>query len=73
MLIKVKVFPETKKQEIIKKSKNSFEIKVKERPLQGQANKAVMNLLSLYFKIPINKIRLVKGGKTRNKIFKILL
>jgi len=72
MLIKVKVFPKAKKQEIIKKSENSFEIKVKEKPLQGRANKAVVNLLSLYFKIPISKIRLIKGGRTKSKIFKIL-
>ncbi len=51
MLIKVKVFPCSKQEEIIKKSEDSFEIKVKERPVMGQANKRVIQILSSYFKI----------------------
>jgi len=72
MLIKVKVFPNSKKEEIIEKSKDSFEIKVKEKPIRGLANKAVINVLSLYFKVPASKVRLVKGFKEKNKIFEIV-
>ena len=71
MLIKVKVFPGSKKEEIIKRSEDSFEIKVKAKPVKGLANRAVINTLSLYFKTPISKIRLVKGFKERNKLFEI--
>ena len=71
MLIKIKVFPSSKKEEIIKKSKNSFEIKVKEKPIKGLANKEVIRLLVSYFKIPKSKVRLIKGFRQRNKIFKI--
>lgn len=71
MLIKVKVFPGSKKEEIIKKSEDSFEIKVKEKPQRGQANKQVFDILSFYFKIPKSKVRLIKGFKERNKIFEI--
>lgn len=71
MLIKVKVFVGAKKEEIIKKSEDSFEVKVKERPVRGEANKRVVEILSLYFKILKGKIRIVKGSKQRNKIFKI--
>ena len=73
MLIKVKVFPNSKKQEIIKKVENSFDVKVKAKPIKGQANREVKKVLSLYFKIPESRIRLVKGFKQRNKIFEILL
>ena len=72
MLIKVKVLPNSKKEEIIKKSDDSFEIKVKEKPIKNLANKAVIGTLSLCFKIPASKIKLVKGFKQRNKIFEIL-
>ncbi|GAG46585.1 unnamed protein product, partial [marine sediment metagenome] len=58
MLIKVKVFPNSKKEEIIRKSEDSLEVKVKATPVKGLANRAVINTLSLYFKIPISKIRL---------------
>jgi uncharacterized protein (TIGR00251 family) len=71
MYIKVKVFPESKTNEIIKKSEDSFEIKVKQKPVDGKANSQVIELLSLYLKIPQNKIFLVKGHKERNKIFEI--
>lgn len=71
-LIKVKVFPNSKKAEIIKKSEDSFEVKVKEKPERGLANMAVIKILSVYFKIPESKIRLVKGFKERNKIFEII-
>jgi len=71
MLIKVKVFPSSKKEEIIKKSEDSFEVKVKEKPERGLANREVIRIISAYFKIPKSKVRLIKGFKERNKIFKI--
>ncbi len=71
MLIKVKVFPNSKKEEVIKKSEDTFWIKVREKPERGLANKAVINVLALYFKISPSKIRLIKGFKERNKIFEI--
>ncbi|MCD6284020.1 DUF167 domain-containing protein [bacterium] len=71
MLIKVKVFPNSKKEEIIKKSEDSFEIKIKEKPVGGRANRAVCMCLSDYFKIPENRIRLIKGFRQRNKIFEV--
>lgn len=69
MLIKARVFPGSKKDEIIKKTEDSLDVFVKEKPIKGQANKAVINLLSFYFEIPSEKIRLIKGFKERNKIF----
>ncbi len=71
MLIKVKVFPDAGKQEIIKKNQDSFEIWVKEKPIQGQANQAVISALAGYLRIPRANIRLIKGFKQRNKIFEI--
>jgi len=71
MFIKVKVFPNSKKEEIIKKSEDRLAIKVREKPEKGLANKAVINVLSSYFKIPPLKIRLIKGFKQRNKIFEM--
>jgi uncharacterized protein len=71
MLIKVKVFPESKEEGINKKSEDSFEIRVKEKPKMGQANEAVITLLSYYFEIPRGKVRLIKGARERSKIFEI--
>ena len=71
MLIKVKVFTNAKKEEIIQKSADSFEIKVKAKPIEGRANKAVKTALASFLKLPENKVVLIKGSKTRNKLFKI--
>jgi len=71
MLIKVKAYPSAGKKEIIKKEEDSFEIWIKEKPIQGQANRAVISVLVKYLNIDRTKIRLIKGGKTRNKIFEI--
>lgn len=71
MLIKVKVFPGAKKEEIKEKAENSFEIKVKERAENNLANKRVAEVLARCFCIPKSKIRLIRGGKKRNKIYEI--
>ena len=72
MLIKVKVFPDSKKEEIIKKTDDKFEIKVKEKPEQGMANKRVKEILAKYLNIPEEKLILIRGARQRNKIFKII-
>ena len=71
MLIKVKVFPGSKKDEILKRKDDEFEVRVKEKAKKGMANKAVIKALANYFKIDESKIRLIKGFKQRNKIFEI--
>ncbi len=71
MLIRVKVFPNSKKRAVVKKQGN-LEVWVKEKPIKGQANRAVIDVLADYFKCPWQNIKLIKGFKQRNKIFEIL-
>jgi uncharacterized protein (TIGR00251 family) len=71
MLIRVKIFVNSNKQEIARKSENAFEIKVKAKPEMGEANREAIEILSKFFKIPETDIKLIKGRKTRNKIFRI--
>ena len=47
MLIKVKVFPRSKDQKVIKKSEDSFEIKVKALPQKGKANQETLKIYEL--------------------------
>jgi uncharacterized protein len=72
MLIKVKFTPNSKKDEIVKKKDDEFEVKVKEKAEEGRANRAVIKVLDNYFKIDESKIRLVKGFKERKKERKFL-
>jgi len=69
MFIKVKAFPQSREQKIIEKEENFFEIYVREKPIQNQANQAVLKVLAEYFNIPKDNIKLVKGFQERNKIF----
>ncbi|MFH1656211.1 MAG: DUF167 family protein [Candidatus Nealsonbacteria bacterium] len=71
MFIKIKAFPKSKKERIIKKEKDSFEVYIKEKPIMRQANNKIIELLSLYFKIPKSKIKIIKGSKQPNKILKV--
>jgi len=72
MLIKVKVFPSSKKEEVIKKTKDSFEVRVKEKPIEGMATRTAIRAVSLFFGIPASRLRIKKGHKQRNKIFEIM-
>jgi uncharacterized protein YggU (UPF0235/DUF167 family) len=71
MLIKVKVFPNSKIEEIIKKSDDEYIVKVKDKAEQGKANKRVKELLANFFSKNQDKIILIKGSNQQNKIFKI--
>lgn len=71
MIIRVKAFPESKK-ELIKKIKdNKFEIYVKARPWQGEANERILQVLREYFP-EAKQIRMLTGGKKQNKSFEII-
>jgi hypothetical protein len=71
MFLKVKVTPNSKKDEIVKRKDDEFEVRVKEKAEEGRANRAVIKVLANYFKIDESKIKLIKGFKERNKIFEI--
>jgi len=71
MLIKIKVFPGEKKRKVIKKAENRFEIRVKAKPQEGQANREVVQLLADYFQVSGERVKLLRGTKRRNKTFEI--
>ncbi len=71
MLIKVRAFPEAGENRIVEKTKDSFDVFVKAKPVKGLANIAIKQVLAGYFKISESKLRLVRGFKQGNKIFEI--
>jgi len=71
MLIKVKVFPRSKRAKIKKKKEDEFEIQARSEAKMGAANKEVIKILAAYFQIPESKVILKRGFKRRNKIFEI--
>ncbi|MDO8570642.1 MAG: DUF167 domain-containing protein [Candidatus Daviesbacteria bacterium] len=51
---------------------NHFEVFVKEPPLEGRANKRVVELLAEYFKIPQSQIKIIQGFKSKEKVLEII-
>ena len=69
MHIKVKVFPKSKKNEVVKKSEDAYVVYTKAESERGQANEAVQKLLSEFLHTPSHNLRLIKGSKSPSKIF----
>ena len=72
MKIDVIVKPNSKKESIeVLEENKSFTIKVNAPPEDGKANKRVIEILSEFLKVPKTKIELIKGTKSKKKVFKI--
>ena len=67
MLIKVKVIPNAKKNEVIKEGEN-FRVRLRAPASEGNANSALVELLAQYFGVKKSSIRIIKGAKNRKKI-----
>jgi len=71
MNINAKVIPNSRKQEIIKETENSYKIKLVSTPEKNKANKELIELLANYFNTRKSNIKIIKGIKSRNKIITI--
>lgn len=67
--IKVKVHAGEKKNKLVQKAPDTFELWVKAPAEQGRANEAVRALLAQHFNLPENKLSLIKGTTSPAKIF----
>jgi len=71
MYIKVKVTTEAKKEKIVKKSDDHFDIFVKEPAERNLANKKVIELVRDYFKVYNGVVRIVSGHHSPSKIISL--
>ena len=65
-LINFKISPNASKNEIIK-TEDGIKIKITAQPVDGKANKALIEFLSKHFKIPKTSIEIVKGHTSKEK------
>ncbi len=72
MKIFVKVKPGSKKEGVTKVDDSHLIVSVKEPPVEGKANEAIIRLLRDYFHIPKSHIQILKGGRSKNKVIEIL-
>ncbi len=73
MKIFVKTKPNSKVESIKKLGETNFEICVKEPPIKGQANTAVIMALAKHFKVPFSAVKIISGHTSRQKIVEINL
>ncbi|MFA5791469.1 MAG: DUF167 domain-containing protein [Candidatus Paceibacterota bacterium] len=71
MYIHVKVVAGARKESLKQKSKDHFEISVKEKAERNMANKRVLELVGEYFKVSSNKVRIVNGHRQTSKLLVI--
>ena len=50
---------------------DQIEIGVMSRPQRGEANSEIIKKISKHFGVPRSGVRLVSGGKSRNKIIQV--
>ena len=68
MRLFVNVKPRAREGSVEKIGDNEFIISVKEPPVNGMANQAVIRALSEYLKVSKSQIRIVSGAISRKKI-----
>lgn len=71
MRITVKIKPNSKKGYIKKIDDANFLVAVKEPPVDGKANKALVKTLAKYLNIPSSAVRIASGHASKQKIIEI--
>lgn len=73
IIVKLKISPNASKNEIIK-TEDGVKVKITAQPVDGKANKCLIEFLSKTFKIPKTSIEIIKGETSKEKtlLIKIL-
>ncbi|MEI7890642.1 MAG: DUF167 domain-containing protein [bacterium] len=71
MRIYIKVSPRSSKNEVVKTSEGEYRIKLTAPPVDGQANDALIDILSKHFKVAKSLIKIVGGKSTKIKMVDI--
>ena len=76
MKINIHLTPNAKKSEVLGEEMDLFggktlKIKVAAPPVDGKANKELIKVLAEYFDVSKNKVSIISGDKSRNKVIEI--
>lgn len=66
IIVNIKISPNAKKNEIISEG-DIIKVKITAQPVDGKANKALVEFLSKTFKIPKTSIKIIKGENSKEK------
>ncbi|MEK6937270.1 MAG: DUF167 domain-containing protein [Nanoarchaeota archaeon] len=71
MAIRVKVIPNAKKNLIFEEN-GLLKVYVKKPAIQNKANKEAIKFISEFLKVNKNKVKIIKGEKSRDKVVEVL-
>lgn len=72
LLVNIRVSPNASKNEIII-SDDMIKLKITSQPVEGKANKAVIEFLSKHLKVPKSNFEITKGQTSKDKTILIKL
>ncbi len=73
MIVHILAKTKSTKTGVTKLQDGTLEVRVHESPIDGKANDAIARQLSDYIHVPVSHIRLVRGQRSKQKTFEILL
>lgn len=72
MKLFVKAKPSAREDKVEKISDNTFIVAVKEPPMDGRANSAIVSAIAEFFNVPKSRVRIVAGLASRQKIIEVV-
>jgi uncharacterized protein (TIGR00251 family) len=71
-VIKLRVIPRASREKIEIETDGTFRVYLGAPPVAGEANKALIRLFSRQLRIPQNRIALLKGNRSRDKLMEVV-
>ena len=71
MLLRIKVKPNSKTDEIIREADGSLKVKIRAQPIEGKANKYLLEYLAKVLGLPRSSLSLLKGESNSFKTVEI--
>lgn len=72
MIYEVTVKPNSKKGPLIIAAGEQLTVFLREKPIDGEANSALINHLAKYFGVPKSRIQIKTGARGRKKLVEII-
>lgn len=71
MKVSVSVKPNSRKESVLVLEDGSLKVSVNAPPVDGKANRRVVELLAEHFGVAKSKVELVSGASAKKKIFRV--
>ena len=71
MIIQVRVKPGSSKGDLVIEAPPYLDVFLREKPIDGRANQALISLLAKHFRVEQTRIRIVSGVSSRIKLVEI--